>query len=71
MYEDIRKNKIKTGIIVAIFTAIIGLAIYGICYLFDFQEYAIIISAIFAIIFFRVAPRAITLFNKSITDKSG
>ena len=50
MYEDIRKNKIKTGIIVAIFTAIIGLAIYGICYLFDFQEYAIIISAIFAII---------------------
>ena len=50
MYEDIRKNKIKTGIIIAIFMAIICLAVYGICYLFDFQEFAVIISAIIAII---------------------
>ena len=50
MYEDIRKNKIKTGIIVAIFMLIICIAVYGICYLFDFQEFAVIISAIVAII---------------------
>ena len=50
MYEDIRKNKIKTGIIIAIFMAIICLSVYGICYLFDFQEFAVIISAIIAII---------------------
>lgn len=50
MYEDIRKNKIKTGIIVVIFMAIIALSIYGICYLFDFQEFAVVISAIVAII---------------------
>ena len=50
MYEDIRKNKIKSGIIVAIFMMIICLAVYGICYLFDFQEFAVIISAIIAII---------------------
>lgn len=50
MYEDIRKNKIKTGVIVAIFMTIIGFAIYGICYLFDFQEFSVIIAAIVAII---------------------
>ena len=50
MYEDIRKNKIKTGIIIAIFMTIICLSVYGICYLFDFQEFAVIISAIIAII---------------------
>lgn len=50
MYEDIRKNKIKTGIIISIFMIIICLAVYGICYLFDFQEFAVVISAIIAII---------------------
>ena len=50
MFEDIRNNKIKTGIIVTIFMAMIGIIIYSICYLFDFQEYAIIIAGIFAII---------------------
>ena len=50
MYEDIQKNKIKTGIIIAIFMAIIGIIIYSICYMFDFQEYAIIIAGIVAII---------------------
>lgn len=50
MYEDIRKNKIKTGIIVSIFMVMIGLIIYSICYLFDYQEYAVIIASIVAII---------------------
>lgn len=50
MYEDIKKNKIKSGIIVVIFMILIGLSIYGICYIFDLQEFAIGIAAIFAII---------------------
>ncbi len=50
MYEDIQRNKIKTGIIVTVFAILIGLAIYGICYLFDLQEFAVVIAAIIAII---------------------
>ena len=50
MYEDIRNNKIKTGIIVTFFAIIIGLAIYAICYIFDMQEYAVIIAGVIAII---------------------
>ena len=50
MYDDIRKNKIKTGIIVSIFMAMITIIIYSICYLFDFQEYAIVLAGSIAII---------------------
>ena len=50
MYEDIRNNKIKTGIIVGIFMIMIGLIIYSICYLFELQEFSIIIASIVAII---------------------
>ena len=50
MYDDIRNNKIKTGIIVGIFMIMIGLIIYSICYLFELQEFSIIIASIVAII---------------------
>lgn len=50
MYEDIQKNKIKTGIIISIFMLMIGIIIYSICYLFDFQEFAIVIASVIAII---------------------
>ena len=50
LYEDIRKNKIKTGVIVSFFMLMITLSVYGICYLCDFQEFAVVISAGIAII---------------------
>lgn len=50
MYEDIRNNKIKTGVIIALFTTMITLIIYSICHLCGYGEIAIIFSMIFAII---------------------
>lgn len=50
MYEDIKKNKVKTGMIVALFTVMITLIIYTVCHLFGFGESAIFFSMIFAII---------------------
>lgn len=49
MYEDIRKNKIKTGAIVFIFLTMITLIIYYICYALDFSEYALFIALTFSI----------------------
>lgn len=50
MYEDIRNNKIKTGIIVTLFFALVTLAIYAVCYMLDLGEYAIFIAMAFSII---------------------
>lgn len=50
MYDDIRKNKIKTGIIVFIFLSMITAIIYFLCYAFGYSEYAIVIALIFSII---------------------
>ncbi len=50
MYDDIKKNKIKTGMIIFIFLTIITLILYFLCYSFDFGEYAIVIALIFSII---------------------
>lgn len=50
MYEDIKKNKIKTGIVVTIFFALVTLAIYAVCYMLDLGEYAIFIAMAFSII---------------------
>ena len=50
MYEDIKKNKFKTGIIVTIFFALVTLAIYAVCYMLDLGEYAIFIAMAFSII---------------------
>ena len=38
MFEDVRKNKIKTGIIVSIFILLVTLIIYYICISFDLDE---------------------------------
>ena len=50
MYEDIKKNKIKTGVIVSIFILMITLIVYYICYAFDLGIISIIIALIFSII---------------------
>lgn len=50
MYDDIRKNKFKTGIIVFSFLTMITLIIYYLCYAFGYSEYAIVIALIFSII---------------------
>lgn len=50
MYDDIKKNKIKTGIIVLMFMTMITLIIYFLCYSFGYSEYALIIALIFSII---------------------
>ncbi|MBR3614461.1 MAG: M48 family metallopeptidase [Clostridia bacterium] len=50
MYEDIRKNKMKTGMIVFGFLTMITLIIYYICNAFGYSEYSIIIALIFSII---------------------
>ena len=49
MYEDIRNNKIKTGVIIAIFLVVITLIVYYICMAFDLGELSIVIAMIFAI----------------------
>ena len=50
MYEDIKKNKIKTGLIVLIFLTMISVIIYFLCYTFDLSEYALIFALGFSII---------------------
>lgn len=46
MYEDIKKNKRKTGVIVFAFLTMITLILYYICYMFDFSSYAAITIAL-------------------------
>lgn len=50
MYEDIKKNKIKTGIVVAIFMCLVTISIYAVCYLLDLGEIAIYIAIGFSIL---------------------
>lgn len=51
MYEDIRKNKIKTGVIVFTFLLMITLILYYVCYMFELSSYvAITIALGFSII---------------------
>ena len=49
MYEDIRKNKIKTGVIVAIFLVVITLIVYYVCMAFDLGSMSIVIAMVFSI----------------------
>ena len=49
MYEDIKRNKFKTGIIVSIFLAVIALIVYYICMAFDLGYISIVIALIFSI----------------------
>ena len=50
MFEDIKKNKIKTGAIIGIFILIITLIVYYICMAFDFGYTSILIALIFSIV---------------------
>ena len=50
MYEDIKKNKIKTVTIVFGFLTMISLIIYYICNAFGYSEYSIVIALFFSII---------------------
>lgn len=50
MYEDIRKNKIKTGIIVSAFILLITFIVYYICIALDLGAVSIVIALVFSII---------------------
>lgn len=50
MYDDIKKNKMKTGVVVFIFLTMITLIVYYICHAFGYSEYSIFIALIFSII---------------------
>lgn len=50
MYDDIKKNKMKTGVVVFIFLTMITLILYYICYACDMGPYSIVIALIFSII---------------------
>ena len=50
MFEDIKKNKIKSWFIVLLFLAFIAVIVYYICMALDLGELSIIIAMIFAII---------------------
>ena len=49
MFEDIKKNKIKTGAIISIFIILITLIVYYICMAFDLGYMSISIALIFSI----------------------
>ena len=59
MYEDIRKNKIKTGVIVFSFLLMITLILYYICYAFNFSSYVAITNALT----FSVISTIVTYYN--------
>ena len=50
MYEDIRNNKIKTGVIISIFLIVIALIVYYICMAFDLGSISIVIALAFSIV---------------------
>lgn len=50
MFEDIRRNKIKTGLIVSLFLLFITLIIYYICMAFDLGTFSIVFALGFSII---------------------
>lgn len=49
MFQDIKKNKIKTGAIISIFIIIITLIVYYICMAFDLGYMSILIALIFSV----------------------
>ena len=55
MYEDIKKNKIKTGVIVFSFLLMITLILYYVCYMFDISSYVAITIALGFSIFSTIA----------------
>lgn len=49
MYEDIKRNKIKTGLIISIYIIVVTLIVYYICYALDFGVFSIVFALIFSI----------------------
>ena len=49
MFQDIKRNKIKSGVIVSIFILVITLIIYYICMAFDFGPISIAFALLFSI----------------------
>ena len=49
MFEDIRRNKLKSWLIVLLFILVITLIIYYVCYALDFGPVSIIIALVFSI----------------------
>lgn len=49
MYEDIKRNKIKTGFIISVYVIIITLIFYYICYALDFGVFSIVFALIVSI----------------------
>ena len=49
MFENQRKNKIESGVIISIFIVVITLIVYYICHAFKFGEFSIVIAMIFSI----------------------
>lgn len=58
MFEDIRRNKIRTGFIVSIFIVVVTLLVYYICMAFDLGPISIIIALIFSL-----ASASISYYN--------
>lgn len=50
MFQDIKKNKIKTGIIISIFILVLTLILYYICMAFDLGPISIVIALVFSIL---------------------
>ena len=50
MYEDIRSNKFKTGIIVSIFMVVIALILYYVCMAFELGTMSILVALAFSVI---------------------
>ena len=50
MLRDIKKNKIKTGLIVSIFIVLITLIVYYVCYAFELGPISIVIALVVSII---------------------
>ncbi len=49
MFENQRKNKIESGVIISIFIVVITLIVYYICHAFKIGEFSIVIAMIFSI----------------------
>lgn len=69
MYEDITKNKIKTGVIISIFIVVITLIVYYICMAFDLGTFSIVIALMLSIISawssYYYSDKIILSFNKA------
>lgn len=50
MYEDIRSNKIRTGVIISIFIVVITLILYYICMAFDLGVFSIVFALLFSVL---------------------